>query len=489
MNRSTKFASGSVRRIFEKLSKLSGISSKWLIMTLIPPMATFLLFIAAFWLFALPTLKKNLIESKEEMIEELTATGWALLDHYHERVLDGELSEEEAKERIKERVRHLHYGPSGSYYYWIIDMQPHLIVHPFNIDLIDRDIMEYDNPDFRDVIIRMVDIADNHGEGFIQYDWEFMGNPDQIEPKYSFVRHFEPWDWIIGTGVYLKDVNERVEHVISNSRMIFGIFGIMILLTSLAIAANGILTGLKLVEAKEKAEESDRLKSAFLANMSHEIRTPMNGILGFANLLKNDRLKSEKRSKYLNIINVSGKRMLGVINDLIDISRIEAGQVELSLKQTDINELLDYICSFFKPEAEKKNISLGCRKPFSGEDAQILTDKEKLYAVLANLVKNAIKYTDSGSVEIYYEKQGETVEFSVKDSGPGIESENLEAVFERFFQEKRNDGRIYEGTGLGLPIARAYVELIGGKIGVESTTGKGSRFYFTVPVRAQYDHH
>nr|NQU90171.1 PAS domain S-box protein [Bacteroidota bacterium] len=157
-----------------------------------------------------------------------------------------------------------------------------------------------------------------------------------------------------------------------------------------------------LVKAKERAEESDRLKSAFLANMSHEIRTPMNGILGFADLLKEPGLTSNQQKKYIGIIEKSGERMLNTINDLIDISKIEAGQVEITHSATNINEHIDYFYTFFKPEARQKNIAFSLSKALSDQEAIIQTDREKLYAILTNLIKNAIKYTHEGSIEFGY---------------------------------------------------------------------------------------
>lgn len=241
----------------------------------------------------------------------------------------------------------------------------------------------------------------------------------------------------------------------------------------------------ELESAKEKAEESDRLKSAFLANMSHEIRTPMNGILGFAGLLKRPGLTNEQQQTYIDIIEKSGERMLGIINDLIEISKIESGQMGITIEPTNILEQIDFIYSFFKPEVEKKGIKIFCKQAIPPRDAVIQTDREKLYAVLINLVKNAIKYTDKGFVEFGCRIIPGSVEFYVKDSGIGIARDELSRVFERFIQTKDVMTRKYEGAGLGLAISKAYVEKLGGKIWVESEVGKGSLFYFTIPYESQ----
>jgi len=252
----------------------------------------------------------------------------------------------------------------------------------------------------------------------------------------------------------------------------------------------------ELIIAKEKAEESERLKSAFLANMSHEIRTPMNGILGFAGLLKEPRLTGEEQQEYIGIIEKSGTRMLNIINDIITISKVESGQMKISFSPTNVNEQIDYIYTFFKPEAEQKGIKLLFKKMLPAKEAIIKTDKEKVYAILMNLVKNAIKYCDKGVIELGYHlikpegSDGETtksarLEFFVKDTGIGIPKDRQEAIFDRFVQADIADKRALQGAGLGLSISKAYVNMLGGKIRVESEEGKGSVFYFTIPYNCE----
>jgi len=241
----------------------------------------------------------------------------------------------------------------------------------------------------------------------------------------------------------------------------------------------------ELMKAKNKAEESDRLKSAFLANMSHEIRTPMNGILGFAGLLKEPMLSGEEQLEYIDIIEQSGNRMLNIINDIVSISKVESGQMEVSIKETNINEQIEYIYTFFKPEAEKKGIKLYVKNSLHSKKTIIKSDREKIYAILTNLVKNALKFTHTGIIKFGFspKTKGESseLEFYVKDTGIGINPEHQKFIFERFRQIDDSLKRNYEGAGLGLAISKAYVELLGGKIWVESKQGIGSTFYFTIP--------
>ncbi len=242
-----------------------------------------------------------------------------------------------------------------------------------------------------------------------------------------------------------------------------------------------------LVLAKNKAEQSDRLKSAFLANMSHEIRTPMNGILGFAELLKEPKLSGKEQLEYIRVIEQSGNRMLNIINDIINISKIEAGTVEVVLAETNINEQLRYVHIFFKPEIEQKGLQYHFNKSLPEKDAIIQTDSEKIYSILTNLVKNSIKFTTQGSIEIGCMKKNNFLEFFVKDTGVGIPSSQKDFIFERFRQGSESLNRNYEGAGLGLTISKAFAEMLGGKIWFDSEPGKGTSFYFNIPCSAAAD--
>jgi signal transduction histidine kinase len=241
----------------------------------------------------------------------------------------------------------------------------------------------------------------------------------------------------------------------------------------------------ELVKAKVKAVESNRLKSAFLANMSHEIRTPMNGILGFVGLLDNLELTCEQQQQYIKTIEKSGIRMLNIVNNIIDISKIDAGLMEVRIMGSDINEQIEYIYNFFKPEADGKGIQLHFKNALPAKEAIIKTDREKLYAILTNLVKNAIKNTIKGSIEFGYilktYHETEVLEFYVKDTGMGIPRHSQKTIFERFVQANTINTMATQGAGLGLAITKSYIEMLGGKIWVESEEGIGSCFYFTLP--------
>lgn len=239
----------------------------------------------------------------------------------------------------------------------------------------------------------------------------------------------------------------------------------------------------ELIVAKEKAEESDRLKTAFLTNMSHEIRTPMNSILGFVSLLQEPNLTGDEKNEYFSIIKKSGERLLNTIQDIMDSARIESGQMMVKKTDVDINEMDLTLYALFKTEAEAKGLAFSQPAILPDVMALIKTDKYKVYSVRTNLIKNALKYTKEGSIEIGCIREPDNVLFYVKDTGIGISKDKREAIFNRFVQADGSSTRSYEGSGLGLSISKAYVEMLGGKIWVDSEVNKGSTFYFQIPVQ------
>lgn len=237
----------------------------------------------------------------------------------------------------------------------------------------------------------------------------------------------------------------------------------------------------ELIEAKEHAEESDKLKTAFLNNISHEIRTPFNGILGFLSLIQDKDLSEDEKSEYIHIINQSADRLMNTINDIVEIAQIQAGQIKLTLEETDINKLVQELFDKFKADVEIKGVQFILNNKLSNTDCIINTDWPKLNEVLNSLIKNAIKFTAIGSIEFSIQKNIDSVIFSIKDTGIGIPKGNQKIIFERFTQATVSRIRQFEGSGLGLSIAKAYVEMLGGKIWVESEEGKGSTFSFIIP--------
>lgn len=233
--------------------------------------------------------------------------------------------------------------------------------------------------------------------------------------------------------------------------------------------------------AKQKAEESERLKTAFLQNMSHEIRTPMNGIMGFSGLLKEKLESKEKCEQYVNTIIKSSEQLLSIVNDVIMISTIETQQVNVEHKKFNVNEAQKDIYLLFEPEARKSGLKLELINGLDDNEALIESDYSKLTQVLSNLISNSLKFTHEGKITLGYTRKNDMLEFYVKDTGIGIDKKYHKKIFERFHQANIEDITHYGGTGLGLSISKGLIELLGGNIWVESEPGKGAAFFFTLP--------
>jgi len=233
--------------------------------------------------------------------------------------------------------------------------------------------------------------------------------------------------------------------------------------------------------AKEKAEESDNLKSMFLANMSHEIRTPINAIMGFSDLLLEPKLTPLKIESYVQIINASSLQLLTVISDILDISKIEAGQITMESELIDINNLLKELFLSYKKSFDRKNIHFTCSCESPKKRIQAFTDGNRIKQVLCNLLNNSLKFTKEGKINFGYKIKGNYFEFFVTDTGIGIARENHELIFQRFRQVDAADNRINGGNGLGLSISKALIEKMGGIITVKSNLGMGTTISFTIP--------
>ncbi len=398
-----------------------------------------------------------------------------------------------------------------------------------------------DSADLRHkIFLLQLDVAKNNPNGgYFYYQWNKIAETTPSE-KCSFVMQFKDYNWLIGAGFYLDEIDESIQkqQVLLHKDqqksiiLILIIFFVLLFFEVLIIyhfnaryksdferffnfffslqtnfnhlntsqlyfeefkragaAANEMVLSRKEIENKliaeqKKATESDRLKSAFLANMSHEIRTPMNAILGFSELLEDDSQDEQDKIMFIKLIRKNGDILLNLINDIIDISKIEANLLAIRKRPVHLNKFLYEIGSHYTETIASRNdkdikfLIINNIEP----NLTILTDEIRLRQILDNLIGNAIKFTPEGLITLKAKREGEAIYCSVSDTGIGIPADQQATIFERFMQAEHAHGVNFGGTGLGLAISKNLIELLGGNLQVESDAGKGSIFYFHIPI-------
>ncbi len=375
--------------------------------------------------------------------------------------------------------------------------------------------------------------------GYFYYKWNKMNDTIPSE-KCSYVQFFKEYNWLIGAGFYLDEINQSIkdqQKMLREDRKnsIFTVLLILLILLlfeglfiyhfnkryksdfdgffnffyssqnsfkqlniselyfdefkAAGVAANNMIVlreeiETKLIQEQQKATESDRLKSAFLANMSHEIRTPMNAILGFSGLLEDDDHNEEDKKVFIKLIRKNGDMLLSLINDIIDISKIEANLLSVRKRPVKLNKFINEINNHYIEiiaTKKDKNILFSIHN-LVDPDVSILTDEIRLRQILDNLIGNAIKFTASGYILVEITMSSDMLNFSISDTGIGIPPDQQPNIFERFMQAEQNSKINFGGTGLGLAISKNLIHLLGGTIHVQSEPGKGSTFYFEISV-------
>lgn len=348
---------------------------------------------------------------------------------------------------------------------------------PVSIIITDhKGIIEYVNPKFSEITGFSFEEAvgntpgilnsGHHSDLFIKELWDRINSGNDWYGEMMNKKKSGEFYWENVLISPMKDENSKITHFVGIKE---------------DITEKKAMIG-NLIAAKEKAEENDRLKTAFLHNISHEIRTPLNAIVGFSTFMKEKDLTDEQRETYSNIIISSNDHLLSIIDGIMRISHIEAGQVNINRKEADISKIVNMLYKQFKPQATKKNLAFSLDDNIE-KGTMIITDEGKLRQILVNLLENAIKFTDKGYIEMGSRVKEEFIEFTIKDTGIGVPEEEQEKIFERFYQAKKSNSRIYSGAGLGLSISSGYAALMGGKLTVKSSPGKGSLFTLSIPMK------
>ncbi|MDD9301728.1 MAG: cache domain-containing protein [Desulfobacter sp.] len=470
---------------------------------IIPVVLTISLFILTIFLLIIPMMEQYMMDGKREGILHLTESAWSSLALYHDQVDQGLMTMEEARKMAMAHIEHLRYGPDLKDYFWINDYTPVMIMHPYRPDLVGKHVGEFEDPAEKRLFAQMVKTVEKSGAGFVDYLWQWQENSDRIVPKISYVKGFEPWGWVIGTGIYVEDVRAEISAVTQKlSLACFGIMGVVLLLSAYIIWAGAMakrarLAALAQSRLREKQlVQADKMTSLgiLVAGVAHEINNPATSLmLNAPNLTKAfksflpvlDRhfeLSPDARvcnMKYpdlrhrielmLAAIEDGATRIKGIISELKDFSR--PSETREKDGKIDINQVveksMDLTHTVLKKITRQISVSYGENLPM------VTGDFQKIEQVIINLLVNAGQalenYDQSISVSTCLNREKTFIIIQVSDTGPGVGPEDLKMIKDPFFTTRRDEG----GTGLGLSISEKIVSDHQGILEFESEKGKG----------------
>lgn len=478
---------------------------------IIPVVLTVMLFVMTIFFLILPIVKDQMMTRKREMIRELTKSAWSTLDTYWEKETAGLMHREEAQKYAMEHLRHLRYGPEMKDYFWINDMHPRIVMHPYRPDMEGKDISHYSDPSGKRLFLEFVKKVESQGEGYVDYQWQWKDDPGKIVPKISFVKGFSPWGWIVGTGIYIEDVRAEIASITRRlTIMCLGILGIIVGLSSYII-----FQGLKSERGRLKAEKRSRIQQeqifqaakmtslgTLVSGVAHEINNPITSVMLNAPILQkvwksidpvlqkhcqeNGDFKvgnmsygqlQQRMPRLIEDIAEGAKRVKVIVDDLKNYARQSPPEMNDSV---DINAVVKKSASLVNNLIKKST------NHFSIESANHLPtfkgNAQRIEQVVINFLVNACQaLTDNSqsiSVATFYDAQDQTLCIQIADEGKGMTKETIERITDPFYTTKREEG----GTGLGLSICNKIIEDHQGFLTFSSEPGKGTTATVKIPV-------
>jgi len=489
---------------------MDGSKTKLVINTLpakivLPVLLTIVLFILTIFLLVIPMIEKNMMEGKREGILHLTESAWSTLNIFYNKSQNNEMSSEEAKEKAIAHLQQLRYGPEFEDYFWINDMVPTILMHPYRKDLVGKDVTSFKDPLDKYLFVEMVKTVKEKEAGYLDYLWQWKGDSKKIVPKISYVKEFEPWGWIIGTGIYVEDVQIEIQRI--TQRLIFTCMGILILFLILSgyIVKQGIKSQNDRIRAQEESAlrekqliQADKMSSLgiLVSGVAHEINNPVTSLmLNGPNLKKawhavtpilDNHFEDKPDTKVcnmpykdlnerihfmLNSIEDSAGRIKKIISELKDFSRPTGTDLTLDLKpDVDINQMVKKSLDLTRTTLKKSTDHLSVE--YDETLPKIKGNTQKLQQVIINLLVNAAQALEDKAQSISIKTgfgRDEFIVIRVKDTGPGVSEQDLKRMKDPFFTTKRDEG----GTGLGLSISDRIVIEHSGILEFFSVPGKG----------------
>jgi signal transduction histidine kinase len=476
----------------------SHIAYNWKSFTIryvVPTALTISLFILAIFFMLIPLIEKNSMMRKQEMIQELTRSAWNILAKLENDERSGLLSREQAQQQAIDQVRSLHYGLEMKDYFWINDMHPRMVIHPYRSDLNGQDVTDYQDPDGKYIFREIVDTVRNNGAGFVHYKWQARENIYHVVPKLSYVKGFKPWGWIIGTGIYIDDVKAEIAAINRSVLLFSGIILLIMLLLMGSILSISYKAHLQQLEAEAELQQTQASlamseKMASLGKLSamvaHEINNPLAGILSYARLtgryLEQEGSCAEHRTAIrdnLSLIGDEAKRCGNIVKNLLQFARQSVGNVG----PAHLNEIISVSTRIIEHSARMKKLALKAELD-QGDDV-LQCDAGAIQQIMVALIVNAIEASDEGNEIIVASgcSDPDCLTLSIRDFGCGIPEPDLEKIFEPFFSTKESN----KSLGLGLAAVYGIVKRHAGTIQVDSQPGSGTTFTIRLPRRHEPD--
>lgn len=477
---------------------------------ILPVILTVILFFLTIFLLVLPALESALMSQRRGLIHELTETALSTLHHYHLKEASGELTRQEAQSRAVSHLRELRYGVELKDYFWINDMTPRIIMHPYRTDLEGRDVSDYKDPNGKRLFVEFAKVVREKGDGYVDYQWQWKDDPLRIVPKISFVKGFTPWNWVVGTGIYIEDIQEEISGITKKLTLIC--LGILLFVFVLSVFI--IWQGVKVEKERKHAEERARFQQEQLyqagkmatvgtlaAGVAHEINNPVTAILLNAPIVKEmwnnvvpmvEKYRKENELRYiqgmdftelfartpqlLEDIEDGGRRIRNIVNELKDFARLSPPELN---EDVNINIAVEKSVALVSNLIGKStdHFKMNCRPDIP----KIKGNAQKVEQVMINLLVNAcqalLNKTQAIEISTEHDKTADKVIVTVRDEGDGIPSATLARIKDPFFTTKQSSG----STGLGLAISDKIMKDHGATMEILSSVGEGTTAILSFP--------